>query len=476
MQFYIAVVILLMLVNMISVFSLIFIERKDPTTTWAWLLILLLIPGVGFIVYLLLGQNLSRQKIFREKKIIDKTRAAGLEEMQEIHGIKMELQDEYSDLILMNYNQCGSIYTTGNEVKTYISGEKKFQDLIKDIRSAKSFIHIEYYIFRFDDLGKAIIDELKSKVDEDVEVRLLVDGMGSKNLKQKEIRYIKSLGIKFSIFFPGAFPRINTRINYRNHRKIVIIDGEIGYVGGFNVGNEYVNRGHQFKFWRDTHLKVKGQAVNELNKRFILDWDYASNENFDNIIKYFPKPKEYGRVGVQIVSSGPDHMDEYIKIAYMKIINNARKYVYIQTPYLVPDEPILEALRISALSGVDVRIIVPDKPDHFFMEWVLSANIANLIDYGVKIYRYNNGFIHSKTIVSDDIVSSIGTANMDNRSFRLNFEVNAFIYDGVVAKEQSKIFLNDQKFSTFVTKEAYEKRSRVLRIKESLIKLVSPIL
>ena len=476
MQFYIAVAILLMLVNMISVFSLIFIERKDPTTTWAWLLILLLIPGVGFIVYLLLGQNLSRQKIFREKKIIDKTRAAGLEEMQEIHGIKMELQDEYSDLILMNYNQCGSIYTTGNEVKTYISGEKKFHDLIKDIRSAKSFIHIEYYIFRFDDLGKAIIDELKSKVDEDVEVRLLVDGMGSKNLKQKEIRYIKSLGIKFSIFFPGAFPRINTRINYRNHRKIVVIDGERGYVGGFNVGNEYVNRGHQFKFWRDTHLKVKGQAVNELNKRFILDWDYASNENFDNIIKYFPKPKEYGRVGMQIVSSGPDHMDEYIKIAYMKIINNARKYVYIQTPYLVPDEPILEALRISALSGVDVRIIVPDKPDHFFMEWVLSANIANLIDYGVKIYRYNNGFIHSKTIVSDDIVSSIGTANMDNRSFRLNFEVNAFIYDGVVAKEQSKIFLNDQKFSTFVTKEAYEKRSRVLRIKESLIKLVSPIL
>ena len=317
---------------------------------------------------------------------------------------------------------------------------------------------------------------LKEKVDEGIEVRLLVDGMGSKSLKQKEIRYIKSLGIKFSIFFPGAFPRINTRINYRNHRKIVVIDGEIGYVGGFNVGNEYVNRGHQFKFWRDTHLKVKGQAVNELNKRFILDWDYASDENLDNIIKYFPKPKEYGDVGMQIVSSGPDHMDEYIKIAYMKIINNARKYVYIQTPYLVPDEPMLEALRISALSGVDVRIIVPGAPDHFFMEWVLSANIANLIDYGIKIYRYNNGFIHAKTIVSDDIVSSIGTANMDNRSFRLNFEVNAFIYDGAVAKQQAKIFLNDQKFSTFVTKESYEKRSRTLRIKESLIRLVAPIL
>lgn len=476
MQFYIAILILFMLANMISVFSLIFIERKDPTTTWAWLLILLLIPGVGFILYLLLGQNLSRQKIFREKKIIDKTRAAGLQEMQEIHGIKRELQGNYSDLILMNYNYCESIFTTGNETKIYISGEKKFKDLINDIRAAKKFIHIEYYIFRFDELGKAIINELHEKVNQGVEVRLLVDGMGSKFLKKKNIKYIESLGIKFSIFFPGIFPRINTRINYRNHRKIVVIDGEIGYVGGFNVGNEYINRGHQFKFWRDTHLRVKGQAVNELNKRFVLDWDYAANENFDNIIKYFPKAKDYGDVGIQIVSSGPDHMDEYIKIAYMKIINNAQKYVYIQTPYLVPDEPMLEALRISALSGVDVRIIVPGVPDHFFMEWILSANIDNLINYGVKIYRYNNGFIHSKTIVSDDIVSSIGTANMDNRSFRLNFEVNAFIYDTNVAKEQAKIFLNDEKFSTLVTKEIHDGRSRVLRIKESLIRLVAPIL
>ena len=476
MEVYIAIAILLMLANAISVFSLIFIERKDPTTTWAWLLILLLIPGVGFILYLILGQNLSRQKIFREKKIIDKTRAAGLKEIQEINYIKKELKNEYNDLILMNYNQCGAIYTTGNDTKIYISGEKKFTDLIKDIREAKKFIHIEYYIFRYDDLGKSIIYELKEKVQEGIEVRILVDGMGSKSLKQKEFRYIESLGIKISVFFPGAFPRINTRINYRNHRKIVVIDGEIGYVGGFNVGNEYVNRGHQFKFWRDTHLRVRGQAVHELNKRFILDWDYASNENFDNLSKYFPKYKEFGDVGMQIVSSGPDHMDEYIKIAYMKIINDARKYVYNLTPYLVPDEPMLEALRIAALSGVDVRIIVPGKPDHFFMEWMLSANIGALIDYGVKIYRYNNGFIHSKTIVSDDIVSSVGTANMDNRSFRLNFEVNAFIYDTDVAKEQSKIFLNDQKFSSLVEKDVYEKRSRVLKIKESLIRLVAPIL
>ena len=476
MRFYVAIVILLMLANMISVFSLIFIERKDPTTTWAWLLILMLIPGIGFIIYLLLGQNLSRQKIFREKKIIDKTRAAGLEEMQEIRGIKKELQDEYSDLILMNYNHSGAVYTTGNEVKTYINGEDKFRDLFNDIRAAKSFIHIEYYIFRYDDLGRALIKELHEKTKDGVEVRLVIDGMGSKRITKKIIKEIESYGIKMAVFFPGVLPHINTRINYRNHRKIVVIDGKIGYVGGFNVGNEYVNKGKQFKFWRDTHIRVKGEAVNELNKRFILDWDYAADENMGNMSMYFPVPEVVGNVGMQIVSSGPDHMEEYIKNSYMKIINSAKNYVYIQTPYLVPDSPMMEALKISALSGVDVRIIVPGAPDHFFMEWMLSANIGLLIEYGIKIYRYGNGFIHSKTIVADGEVCSIGTANLDIRSFKLNFEVNAFIYNETVAKEQEKIFLDDQLKSKLVTKEEYYKRSRNLKIKESLIRLLSPIL
>ena len=476
MNIYFILLVLFCLINLISVFSLIFFERKEPTTTWAWLLILLMLPGVGFILYLLLGQNLSRQKIFREKKVIDKTRTDGLKEIQELYEENISINENNKELILMNYNHSGALFTPGNTVKTYTNGEEKFRSLFNDIRKAKKFIHIEYYIFRLDDLGEQLVNELKYKVAEGVEVRLLVDGMGSKELTKKQIRFIHDIGIKFSIFFPGILPHLNTRINYRNHRKIVVIDGEIGYVGGFNVGNEYINRGKQFKFWRDTHIKIEGPAVNELNKRFILDWDYASNENMNNMIKYFPKPKKKGDVGIQIVSSGPDHMEEYIKNAYMKIINNAKEYVYIQTPYLVPDEPMLEALIISALSGVDVRLIVPGEPDHFFMEWILSANIGNLINYGVKIYRYNNGFIHSKTIVADDNVCSIGTANLDIRSFKLNFEVNAIIYDNKVAKEQKNIFLADQSFSSLVDKEQYEKRSRWLKIKESLVRLVAPIL
>ena len=473
---YIILLLMFFLLNLLSALSLIFIERKEPTTTWAWLIILIALPGIGFILYLLLGQNLSRQKIFREKKLADKIKRYKLRNNSELPLSDNEINENYEDLILMNYNHSGAIYTTGNEVKTYINGEDKFRDLFNDIREAKSFIHIEYYIFRYDDLGRALISELHEKVKDGVEVRLVIDGMGSKKIAKKIIKEIESYGIKISVFFPGVLPHINMRINYRNHRKIVVIDGKIGYVGGFNVGNEYVNKGKQFKFWRDTHIRVRGEAVNELNKRFILDWDYASDENMGNMSMYFPIPEVVGDVGIQIVSSGPDHMEEYIKNSYMKIINSAKNYVYIQTPYLVPDSPMMEALKISALSGVDVRIIVPGAPDHFFMEWMLSANIGLLIEYGIKIYRYGNGFIHSKTIVADGEVCSIGTANLDIRSFKLNFEVNAFIYNETVAKEQEKIFLDDQLKSKLVTKEEYYKRSRNLKIKESLIRLLSPIL
>ncbi|MBB6713591.1 cardiolipin synthase [Clostridium gasigenes] len=467
---------ILIFINALCAISLIFIERREPTTTWAWLLILLLLPGFGFGIYLIFGQNLSRQKIFREKTVVDEKKTKELmmkfKDQKNIHRIAQE----YEGLVRMNYNNSGSLYTTGNKVKTYTSGEEKFKDLFEDIKNAKSFIHIEYYIFRLDNLGTEILEALRLKVLEGVEVRLLVDGMGSKYIRKKEIRLINNLGIKFAIFFPGILPYVNVRINYRNHRKIVIVDGHTGYVGGFNVGDEYINRGKQFAFWRDTHIRVQGEAVNELNKRFILDWDYAATENLVDSEKYFIKQEVYDDVGIQIVSSGPDHEEEYIKNAYMKMINDAKKSVYIQTPYLVPDEPMLEALKIASLSGVDVRLIVPGEPDHFYMEWMLSANMGELMKFGVKIYRYQKGFIHAKTIVSDSKVCSIGTSNLDIRSFKLNFEVNAFIYNDEISKQQEEIFFKDQEDCRLVTQEEYDSRATSLKIKEAIIRLVSPIL
>lgn len=462
-------------VSILSAISLIFIERKEPNTTWAWLLILFVLPGVGFIIYLIFGQNLSRQKIFREKKVVDEKKSKVL--MEKFKEEKEKgASSEFMELVRMNYTHSGALYTEGNSLTTFIDGEKKFEALINDIRDAKEFIHIEYYIFRMDNLGKTLIDELSKKVKDGVEVRFVVDAMGSKSIRNKDIKYIRSLGIKFHIFFPGILPLINIRLNFRNHRKIVVIDGEVGYVGGFNVGDEYVNKGDQFDYWRDTHIRIKGKAVNELNKRFILDWDYASEGELKNYDKYFKLQEDSGNIGIQIVSSGPDHKEEYIKNAYMKIINNAKKSVYIQTPYLVPDEPMKEALKIAALSGIDVRIMVPDKPDHFFMKWILSANMGDLMEWGVKFYTYQKGFIHSKTIVSDGKVCSIGTANLDIRSFQLNFEINAIIYDDKFSKEQEDIFIKDIEDCKLVTMEEYENRSRALKIKEALIRLVAPIL
>lgn len=467
---------IVLLINILCVLSLIFIERKEPNTTWAWLLIFIILPGLGFLIYLMFGQNLSKEKLFNEKTITDEKKAKKLLETLSEESHHHEQLDHCLDLIKMNYNHSGALFFAGNRVKMYTVGEEKYNDLFQDIRNAKKFIHIEYYIFRMDGLGITLLYELQQKVKEGVEVRFVVDAMGSKALRKKHIEYIKSLGIDFHIFFPVLIPRIIPRFNFRNHRKIVVIDGEIGYVGGFNVGDEYVNRGERFSFWRDTHIRMEGKAVDELNKRFILDFEHASEKELGDYTKYFPEKPFLGDVGMQIVSSGPDHKEEYIKIAYMKIINNAKKYVYIQTPYLVLDEPIKEALKIAALSGVDVRLIVPDKPDHFYMAWMLSATIGELMEFGVKFYKYQKGFIHSKTIVSDGLISSIGTANMDIRSFKLNFEVNAILYSEDMAKQCTDVFLKDQADCRLVTKEEYEGRSKTLKVKESIIRLVSPLL
>ena len=463
--------------NIFFSFSLIFIERKDPSTTWAWLMIMIIFPGVGFIIYLLLGQNFSRARLFKEKKEFDTIKRRELskdfasEEHEHIGG------EQYLDLIRMNYTHSGAKCTYNNEVDVYYNGVDKFKQLIKDLKNAKKFIHIQYYIIRPDRLGKKIMSILEEKAAEGVEVRFLVDSMGSYKVTKRSLKNFTENGGKFEIFFPGILPHVNTRINYRNHRKMVIIDGEYGYIGGFNVGDEYIGEDKHIGFWRDTHIRIRGEAVNDLTDRFLLDWCYASGEEIDDFSKFYPeKPIRDGDIAIQIVTSGPDHNEEYIKNAYMKMINNAKKYVYLETPYFVPDAPMLEALKLSALSGVDVRLIIPGKPDHIFMKWAASAYIGDLLNAGAKVYLYQNGFIHAKTIVADGKVCTVGTANMDMRSYCLNFEVNAFIYDDRVANNLETQFFKDIEDCKVMTKEEYDKRNISLRIRESIIRLISPIL
>lgn len=477
MNIILVLITIILILNILFAFSLIFIERKDPPTTWAWLLIIMVLPVLGFVIYIMLGQNLSRQKIFKEKIIIDENKRKLPIDAYELNYHGHDGGEKFADLRKLNFNHSGAKYRVNNKIKVFTNGEDKFKQLLEDIRNAKKFIHVEYYIFKADLLGKRIIEELTKKVKMGVEVRLLVDSMGSRMLTRKSLKTYLNAGGKYALFFPGILPHINTRINYRNHRKIVVIDGQYGYVGGFNVGKEYINKDKEFGFWRDTHVRIQGEAVEDLNERFLLDWCHASGEKISDYKKYIREiPEGFGDVGIQIVTSGPDHKEEYIRNAYLKLINNAKKKLYLETPYLVLDSPILESLKISALSGVDVRIIIPGKPDHFFMKWAASSYIGELLEAGIKIYSYANGFIHAKTMVADRTVMSIGTANLDIRSFKLNFEVNAFIFDDRIARDGETQFMKDVENSMEITKEMYDSRSISLRIKESLIRLVSPIL
>lgn len=477
MNIILVLITIILILNILFAFSLIFIERKDPPTTWAWLLIIMVLPVLGFVIYIMLGQNLSRQKIFKEKIIIDENKRKLPIDAYELNYYGHDGGEKFADLRKLNFNHSGAKYRVNNKIKVFTNGEDKFKQLLEDIRNAKKFIHVEYYIFKADLLGKKIIEELTKKVKMGVEVRLLVDSMGSRMLTRKSLKTYLNAGGKYALFFPGILPHINTRINYRNHRKIVVIDGQYGYVGGFNVGKEYINKDKEFGFWRDTHVRIQGGAVEDLNERFLLDWCHASGEKISDYKKYIKEiPEGLGDVGIQIVTSGPDHKEEYIRNAYLKLINNAKRKLYLETPYLVLDSPILESLKISALSGVDVRIIIPGKPDHFFMKWAASSYIGELLEAGIKIYSYANGFIHAKTMVADRTVMSIGTANLDIRSFKLNFEVNAFIFDDRIARDGETQFMKDVENSMEITKEMYDSRSISLRIKESLIRLVSPIL
>lgn len=473
---------IVLIVNMLLAIAIIFFERKDASATWAWVLILFFIPVLGFLIYLFLGQNLARKRMF-DREAIKKLGIDYLiaEQIDKIKYSKFEYDDETSeefrDLIYLHLINSEALLTFGNHIDIYVDGHDKFNQLLEDIKNAKQFIHIQYYIFRYDNLGKKIIHALEEKAKEGVEIRLLYDDLGSRKLRKKHLQKLRENGGEVSAFFPSKFHLINLRLNYRNHRKLVIIDGMYGYIGGFNVGDEYLGLKEKFGYWRDTHLRIQGPAVDAIQSRFIQDWNVASkNRPICFAEKYFPPKEEVGQADMQIVSSGPDSEWEQIKYGYVRMISAAKKSIYIQTPYFIPDQSILDALRIAALSGKDVRIMIPNKPDHPFIYWATLSYVGELLRTGVKVYIYEKGFIHAKTIIVDEKINSVGTANIDLRSFKLNFEVNAFIYDDATSQHLVAAFNKDIEHSVLLTQEKYEERSKYIRFKESISRLLSPIL
>lgn len=472
----------ILILNIFLAIALIFLERRDATSTWAWLLVLFFIPIFGFLIYLMFGRRLRKKHLFRWEgrnkigidQLIDYQMSAIENNTFEFRKEELE---KYKDMIYLHLRNNDAVLTQDNAMTVFNDGSDKFEALIQDLEQATNHIHIQYYIFRLDNLGKRILNVLERKAKEGVEVRLLFDDMGSRGLYKRHFHNLIRLGGKVEAFFPSILPLINTRLNYRNHRKIVVIDGATAYIGGFNVGDEYLGQVKKFGYWRDTHLRIEGSAVHPIQTRFLLDWNQASAEkDIEYNEQYFPAIPRKGDISMQIVSSGPDSEWEQIKDGYLKMIFRAKKYIYIQTPYFIPDVSFLDALRIACLSGVDVRIMIPNKPDHVFVYWATYSNVGHLLKAGAKIYIYDNGFLHSKQIVIDDEVATVGTANIDVRSFKLNFEVNAFIYDPIAAHQLAELFEQDLLVSRELTLETYQQRSFTIRLKESIAHLISPIL
>ncbi len=472
----------MLFVNMLFAIVIVFFERRSPKSVWAWLLVLFLMPDVGFIFYLFLGMDLHKQKMFREKELEDNLHEIIKDQQLTLRKQAIDQPDRdiagYTDLAVYNMETADAVLFDGNDVDILTDGDQKFDALIGDMEKAEHFIHLQYYIIRNDVLFQRIIEVLKRKAAEGVKVRVLFDGMGCRSVRQSCWKQLREAGIQTAEFFPALLGRLQLRINYRNHRKIAVIDNKVAYVGGFNIGKEYIGLDEKFGYWRDTHLRIVGSGVLGLQLRFILDWNYASKDKLVLEENLFPEPPRGTRddCEIQIISSGPDNTLDQIRDNYIRLITKAKKRICIQTPYFIPDEAVLNVLLIAVRSGIEVNLMIPCKPDHPFVYWATYSYMGELLNAGANCYTYDNGFLHSKGIVVDGEIFCYGTANMDIRSFSLNFEVNALVYSKKKAQEMEQLFREDLRYCTLITKDSYAARCLKIRFKEQICRLMSPLL
>jgi cardiolipin synthase A/B len=472
---------IIIVMNFLLAVFVIFIERRDAATTWAWLLVLFFLPVVGFIIYLFFGRQLKKDNFYNlsveEQTFFNQHVDQQIEEIRhKKSGVEDVFLNKYEQLLKLNLRSSQSLVSLQNKTQVLHDGEQKFASLLKDIRSAQHEINIQYYIIKRDSLGRRILEALVERAEAGVKVRLLYDAVGSRTLKLKDFKDLIASNGEVRVFFPPLLGIINLRLNNRNHRKVCIIDGKVGYVGGFNVGNEYLGLDKRFGYWRDTHLRIEGDVVPDLQQRFIFDWNYAGNGKNKEDTFAFVSHQIEDYSPMQIVTSGPNSHSEHLKNMMIKLIMSAEHDIYIQTPYFIPDKSFMDACRTALLSGVNMNIMIPGNPDHPFVFWASRSFLGELLQYGAKVYFYEKGFLHAKTLVVDSEVSTVGTTNLDARSFRLNFEINALIYNERTALELESHFETDTAGSRLFTKEMYAERKWTEKFKEGISSLLSPIL
>jgi cardiolipin synthase len=476
----------LVFIILLSVFTIvrIIMDTNNSAKTMAYILLVFLFPIGGAIIYFAFGVNYRRRKLFSKKiilnedlftKIEDRLSEVSLEALNEGHeNIKGN-----EDLIrlLLKDSKAPLSY---NKVKLLINGEEKFTEVLKAIESAQSFIHLEYYIFDDDEIGNKIINLLKIKVGQGVTVRFIYDDFGSHGLADDTIATMKDAGIQIFPFFEVKFYLLANRINYRDHRKIIVVDGLVGFTGGINVSDRYINNGDAEQlYWRDTHVMIEGPAVNSLQYHFIANWNFCTDETLEINRLFFPnifEKKENHEDLVQIVAGGPDYPTSGIMLSFFTAIVNAKERVYITSPYFVPNESIYDALKKAALSGKDTRLLLPGISDSTIVNAAARSYFKDLLACGVRIFLYQKGFIHAKTMIIDENLSMVGSANMDARSFDLNFEINAVVYSKKICKELSEAYLNDINYSVELSAREWAKRAWWRELFDDIARLLSPIL
>lgn len=448
-------------------------EHRQPAKTIAWVLILSFMPLVGIILFFFFGQRIRKDRYIWQKSLDQLTKRSMIEFVEQKN---LELPEQHKELIQLFVNQNWALPFKNNETDIYTSGYEFFPALLHEISKAKDHIHITSYIIEDDPLGRLIRDALIEKAHQGIEIRFLYDDVGSWKMKENFFELMKEEGIEVHPFMPVRFPAFTSKVNYRNHRKIIVIDGKIGFVGGMNLALRYV-KGEKGEKWRDTHVKITGAAVYGLQRAFLVDWFYADRTLITNR-KYYPDTAIKANNNlIQIVTSSPTNVWAELEQGYIKVLLSAKRYVYMETPYFLPTEPILFALRTAALSGVDVRLMVPFKMDSKLVQLASQSYLNQIIASGVKVLCYKNGFNHSKLLVSDDNVATIGSANIDFRSFENNFEANAFFYDKTMAERVKNIFFTDESHCIPLQNiKEINHNSFIYRLWESIVRLLSPLL
>ncbi len=465
------------LIILLSVIFLIIRENKSPTATLAWIQIMIFLPFVGFVLYLIFGINYRKHKIFSIKQKEDLIKLEKLYQFSSIDyaGNKKFADSEFIKIITLAENNANSELNINNKITSYFNGKDAIDAIFQSLEKAKHHIHLEYFSIANDEIGNKLKDILIKKSSEGIKVKIIYDAVGCWRLGKSYLNELRTKSIEIKPFLPVKFPILSSKLNYRNHRKIAIIDGKIGFIGGVNIGDKYYGKNKYFGYWRDTHLKIQGDSIHSIQRAFLIDWLFLGGEMID-FYNYFPTHNITNKVPVQIISSGADSNWENIMQAYFSSINIAKKYIYIQTPYLVPNESMLTALKTASLSGVDVRIIVPSFPDHKIVFYGSRSYFKELMEAKIKIYEYQKGFIHSKTLIVDNKFVSIGSANMDIRSFEENFEINSLIYDEDFSRKIYNQFQIDFSDSREITLDEISNKKIFVKSYESISRLLSPLL